>query len=412
MESRLTQQFENSAKEGKIAGIAAIALDKSGNVLFKGSWGTTNLADENAPAFAENTPVIIWSCTKIITSVAALQLIEQGKIGLEDLVGKHVPSMKNIQVLEGWQTNGEPICRPAKTEATIRHLMTHTSGFTYDFFDAKTLKWREAHNQPPAAYHTGTRDYYATPLSFDPGSQYEYGISTDWLGFVVEAVSGMPLNEYVTENITGPLGMLDTSPHPKTGQPYLVMHHRGNDGSLMANPDLNLHAAKPEVYGGGHYLYSTLNDYSTFLLALLNGGTHPASKVQILRPESVKEYIFADHLSRLGIPTTGVGEIRTTIPPVSSDGDLLPGISKSWSCGLMLNTQDNPTGRPAGSGQWCGLGNLFYWIDPVNGKLGLVMSGIFPFLDREVLTLFDELERMVYGHDSATEGEQRNFKFP
>jgi methyl acetate hydrolase len=409
MESQLISLFENSVKEGKIAGIGAIALDKSGHVLFKGSWGTTNLADENAQAFDENTPVFIFSCTKLITSVAALQLVEQGKIELDDLVEKYVPSMKDIQVLEGWQTNGDPIYRPAKTKATIHHLMTHTCGFTYDFLDAETLKWRVAQNQAPASYGNGVRDVFNSPLSFDPGTQYQYGVNTDWLGFVVEAVSGMPLNEYVKKNITDPLGMLDTDPHLKTGQSSLAMHLRGEDGSLTANPDIT-HPANPEVYGGGSFLYSTLNDYSTFLLTLLNRGTHPSSKVRILLPESVKEYIFADHLSRLGISAAGVGEMRTAIPPLSGEGDLLPGISKSWSCGLMLNTQDNPTGRAAGSGQWCGLGNLYYWVDPVNGKLGLVMSSIFPFMDREVLTLFDELERMVYGHDSATEGEQRNFK--
>ncbi|RFU31819.1 hypothetical protein B7463_g4525, partial [Scytalidium lignicola] len=345
MAERLVPLFENSVKERKVAGVAGIILDKPGNVLFKGTWGTTNLADDNAPAFTADTSLLIFSCTKLVTSVAILQLVEQGKINLEDHVEKYVPKIKDIQVLEGWDANGDPIFRPPKTTPTIHHLITHSGGFTYEFLNKSNLKWR----------------------------------------------------------------MLNTGAGPKPGEPYLLIHNRGDDGSLTANPDMNYHTTKREICNAGAYLYSTLNDYSTFLLTILNEGTHPSSKVQILRPETVKDYLFTDHLAKLNVPTAPAGLFRSAMPSITRDAEILPGISKSWSCGLMLNTEDNPTGRRAGSGQWCGLSNLFYWIDPVDGKLGMIMSGILPFLDPEVLTLFDELERVAYGHDSAKEGERRHF---
>ncbi len=402
LDSRLKPTFEAAAKDKKVPGVAAIALDKSGEVLFKGAYGTTNLDDPSAPSLTSTTPIIIWSCTKLVTSVAALQLIEQGKLSLDDPVSKYVPRIKQIQVLDGFKEDGEPNFRAPKTKATILNLMTHTAGFSYDFFDADTLKWRQSAGQNPSEYiGVGATSNFESPLLFDPGTKYTYGVNTDWLGFVVEAISGMPLNEYVEKNIFGPLGITNSGSHIKAGEKLLVVHHRGEDGSLTANPAI-VPAESPAHYGGGHFIIATLDDYSSFLLTILNGGTHPKSGAKILKEETVKDYLFEDQIHKI-CSNDNIGVIKTANPILSVEGEFLPGLEKGWSCGLMLNPEGSPKGRSAGSGSWAGLGNLYYWLDPKAGKLGLVMSGILPFMDKEVLHLFDELERAVYGHESAKE---------
>jgi len=402
LDSRLKPTFEAAAKEKKVPGVAAIALDKSGEVLFKGAYGTINLDDPSAPALTSSTPIIMWSCTKIVTTVAALQLVEQGKLGLDDLVEKYVPRIKQIQVLDGFTEDGQPKYREPKTKPTVLQLMTHTAGFSYDFFDAETGKWRAAVGQNPSEYVVaGATSNFESPLLFDPGTKYTYGVNTDWLGFVVEAISGMPLNEYVEKNILKPLGITNSGSHVKDGEKLLVVHHRGEDGSLTANPAL-VPAASPQHYGGGHFLISTLDDYSNFLLTLLNNGTHPKSGAQILKEDTVKEYLFGDQIHKI-CSNDGIGVIKTANPALSVEAEFLPGLEKGWSCGLLLNPEGSPKGRSSGSGCWAGLGNVYYWIDPKAGKLGLIMSAILPFMDKEVLHLFDELERAVYGHESAKE---------
>jgi len=402
MEARLNKAFQAAVDAKKVSGVAAIALDKSGSVLYKGSFGKTNIDDPNAPVLTDTTPIVMWSCTKLMTSVAVLQLVEQGKLQLDDPVEKYVPKINNIQVLDGFDENGEPKYRAPKKKPTILNLLTHTAGFSYDFFDDATLRWRLHSGRQPASY-IATAQYVdvETPLIFDAGERHNYGSNTDWAGFVVEAISGKRLDHYFEEYILKPLGMNDSGSALKPGARKLDIHFRGENGVLTPAPDL-APAVNAEMYGGGHFLYSTLNDYSSFLLTLLNGGKHLQSGARILEEATVKDYLFTDHIHKICSPDA-VGKVISYIPQVSLNGELLPGLEKGWSCGLMLNPEGSPKGRSPGSGFWCGLGNLYYWMDPKEGKLGLFITEILPFLDPESLFLFDELERAVYGHESSKE---------
>jgi len=234
MKPRLDEAFASAAKDNKVPGVAAVAMNKSGEVLFKGTYGSTNASDSSDSAeMTADTPMLLFSCTKIFTSVAALQLVEQRKLKLEDLVEKYVPSMADIQVLEGFDDDGKPQLRPSKTKATILQLMTHTTGFTYDFFNPETTKYTQATGGQLSTYGAvGSRECFNTPLAFDPGARFEYGINTDWLGFVVEAISNMSLDQYISKHITEPLGLKNTSAHVPNGVTQLYVHHRGEDGSL------------------------------------------------------------------------------------------------------------------------------------------------------------------------------------
>ena len=328
-QQRVEQAFKAAADAKKVPGVAGIALDTNGNTLFKGAYGVTNLSDESkAKAMTTSTPLMLWSCTKVVTSVCALQLVEQGKLNVDDLVEKYVPEIKNIKVIEGFNDDGSPKLREQKTKATVLMLMTHTSGLSYDFFDQTTLDYRTHMKQAPHAYSSGEKHlFFDTPLLFDPGSKYTYGTNTDWLGFVVEAISGLKLNEYVQKNILDVLGMKNSGSHLKSGsyvEDGLLIHHRGEDGSLTANPEM-AYAENPPIYGGGHFMYSTLDDFSTFLLAILNGGTDPRSGAQILKKETVSEYLFEDKVEQICSPD-GVGVVPTCAPMLSSEGEFLPGL--------------------------------------------------------------------------------------
>jgi methyl acetate hydrolase len=406
MEARLNEAFKAAVDAKKVPGVSAIVLDRSGHVIYKGVFGTTNIDDTSAPPVTETTPTTMWSCTKLVATVAALQLMEQGKFQLDDLVEKFVPKIQKLQVLDGFDEKGEPKYRAPKNKPTILHLMTHTAGLSYDFFDKPTLRWRAWSGRDPATYIT-TGQYLdvETPFIFDAGERHNYGCSTDWLGFVVEAISGIKLNEYVEKNILKPLEMNDSGSVLK-GRKFDV-HVRGENGKLTANPGFE-NAVNAEMYGGGHYLYSTLNDFSNFLLTILNNGKHPKIGVRILQDYTVSEYLFQDQIHKVSSADL-VGKVTSCIPQVSLSGEFLPGIAKGWSCGLMLNAQQTPKGRSAGSGFWCGLGNLYYWVDPKAGKLGLFVTEILPFLDIEATHLFDEFERAVYGHEASKGiGEKAN----
>ena len=416
MEARLNPLFESGTEDGQLPGIAAIVLDSSGKPLYRKAFGVNHVSAPDSAAYTTSTPTLIWSCTKLVACIAALQLVEQGKLSLDDPVEKYVPDINKIRVLDpsSKDENGNLGTRPMKTKPTVLHLFTHTAGFTYDFFDNDTLTWQIQNQGTPSGYLAlGLLKCFHTPLGADPGEKYTYGVNIDWLGFVVEAITKKPLNEYVESNITKPLGMSNTVAHFPEGKDRLLVHMRDGEGKLAANDELKP-ADKPEKYGGGHYLVSTLDDYSTLLLTVLNKGTHPTSNTQILQSKTVDEYLFKDFipqaLSKSSNPSAGaadIGKIASSIPQLTATGQFLPGQKLGWSCGLMLNPDDVKGGRKAGSGAWAGLGNLYYWIDPKGGLTGLIMSSVLPFFDVKVLELFAALEGAAYG-----EGKAENFSAP
>ncbi|KIX09027.1 uncharacterized protein Z518_00105 [Rhinocladiella mackenziei CBS 650.93] len=402
MEAKLNPLFEAAVKEKRVPGIGAMVVDSKGNFLLKETFGTNNLADTNAASFDADTTMQMHSCTKLLTSIAALQLMEQGKLSLADPVEKFVPRISRVQVLESFTTGDQPqpILRTPKSKPTILQLLTHTAGFSYDIFDVPTLQFRMSTGRAPASYHTtGVWEDFETPLLADPGTKYIYGINTDWLGFVVQNVSGILLPEYIDQMILRLLGMNATSAYLTEGKERLLTHFNIDD-KLNADPDAK-NSETVDIWGGGAYIYSTMNDYAKLLATILNEGTSPETHNSILKPATIKEYLFTDHLPS-NIDKSLLGEIGTSIPLLSSEGSFFPSLpisSRGWSCGLLLNHEDLPYGRKKGSGAWCGLGNLYYWIDPASNMAGMVCSAILPFFNPSVMKLFDQVERVAYGHD-------------
>ena len=295
----------------------------------------------------------VASMIKPITSVAVLQLVEQGKLSLDAPVPNIDPALGSPQVLAGFDAVGTPRLRAAKRPITLRHLLTHTSGFTYRLWDAKAVRYFKAIDRLPSAVKNAVP---RMPLMFDPGDRWQYGPGIDWVGRIVELISGEPLDKYFRKNIFDPLAMKDTAfvISPQQSAREASVHRRKLDGSFAPQP-MEQQTRRRRFSGGGG-IYSTGPDYLAFIRMLLQGGS--LNGVRILQPNTVAQ------MGQNQIGKIEAGVLKTTVPALSNDVDFFPGISLKWGFGHMINMQPGPDGRSAGSLSWGGLLNTYYWIDP------------------------------------------------
>ena len=382
--SQVDAVLRRAAESREVPGVVAMAATDKG-LLYEGAVGRRAL--DQPDAMTLDSVFRIASMTKAITSVAAMQLVEQGKLKLEEPVPDIDPTLGSPQVLEGFDPSGAPRLRPAKRPITLRHLLTHTAGFGYDMWDPNVGRYLEAAAVP--ARSTGQVASIRVPLVFDPGEKWEYGINTDWVGRLVEAMSGMPLDVYFRDRIFTPLGMKDsgfvTTAEQRGRQARL--HLRQPDGSLIPQP-LEPPATAAEFWSGGGPLYSTGRDYLQFLQMLLNQGSWNGAR--LLRPETVA-LMEQNHTG--AIPA---GILKTENPALSNDVDLFPGAQIRWGLGFMLNVDAGPNGRSAGTVSWGGIFNTYYWLDRTRRVTGLIMTQVLPFADRQVLALYGRFERAIY----------------
>jgi len=361
----------------EIPGVVAMAANEA-SVVYQGAFGLRNLAA--AVPMSSDTVFRIASMVKLLTSVAALQLVEQGRLKLDEPAANIDPTLAAPQLLAGFDAKGVPQLRPAHNPLTLRNLLTHTSGFSYPLWDPNAVRYLKAARGKP---HLPRR-----PLMFEPGSRWAYGGSLDNVGRLVEIASGQSLDRYFGDHITGPLGMNDTgfTITEKQRARQASLHVREASGKLLPQPFEKLVA--PTAFSGGGGIYSTAPDYLTLLQALLNGGSFRGTS--ILRPESVA-LMSANQTGNLEI-----GVMRTTNPALSNDVDLFPGVRLHWGMGHMINAAPVVDGRRAGSLTWAGLFNTYYWIDPTARIAGVIMMQILPFVDKQALVAYRQFERGIY----------------
>jgi methyl acetate hydrolase len=376
-----------ATRAGELPGIVALAATDSG-IVYEGVFGMRRLHD--GPAMTRETVFRIASMVKLITSVAVLQLVEQGKLSLDAPVPDIDPAIGSPQVLDGFDDKGVPQLRSAKQPITLHHLLTHTSGFAYPLWDAKVVQYAAALKRLPAAQR---KLLPHKPLMFDPGERWQYGNSVDWVGRIVEEVSGEPLDQYFRTHVLDPLGMNDTAfvISPEQYKREATNHRRGPDGVLTAEPLEPLPKQQPpapHTFSGGGGIYSTAPDYLTLTRALLRGGE--LNGARILRPETVAL------MGQNQIGDVNVGVLKTTVPGLSNDVDFFPGIPLKWGFGHMINMQAVPGGRSAGSLTWAGLLNTYYWIDPSRRIAAVFMTQVLPFADHTALRLYRQFERGIY----------------
>ncbi len=379
----LDRTLERAVDGGVVPGVVVLAADDDG-IVYSAAFGSREIG--KAPAMAMDTVVWIASMTKLITSIAALQLVEQGRIGLDEPVGAYVPEVAAVGVLEGIDDAGVPRLRAPRRPITLRHLLSHTSGYSYRTWNPVMRRYQELVGIPDPTQ--GKKASFMTPLVCDPGDRWEYGVSTDWAGQVVESVSGQTLESYFRTHILDPLGMWDTGfvLHPAVSARLASLHARRSDGSFEVLPPED--PAPPDFFGGGGDAFSTGPDYLRLLRMVLAGGQ--LDGVRVLRPETVAEM----GQNQIGELTTGM--LKSVDLAASHDVEFFPGTAKTWGLASQIVSQDTATGRAAGSLNWAGLFNTYFWIDPVRRVTGVFLTQILPFGDPRVLDLFTEFECAIY----------------
>ncbi|CAN0134921.1 unnamed protein product, partial [Phaeothamnion confervicola] len=367
--------LRDAVATGGVPGAVA-ALTTRESTVFESACGLRTLGQP--AAMTPDTVMWIASMTKPVTGVAAMQLVEQGRLSLDEPAAKVLPALGEVKVLDGWDAAGRPRLREPRGAITLRRLLTHTSGYAYDIWNPDMDRYLNVMGLPRAG--SGRNIALATPLAFDPGERWEYGIGIDWASKMVEAAGGLRLGDYVREHVFAPLGMGSTAYRitPSMRERLAKVHQRTDDGGLSVT-DFETNQ-DPEFDPGGGGLYSTAGDYLAFIRMILNRGSTGA--VRLLKPETV------DLMSR-----NAMGNLRVTYLPavrrsLSLDAEFFPGVPKTWGLTFMINEANAPTGRPAGSLAWAGLGNTYFWIDPKNGIGGLAMAQVLPFVDPRALGLF------------------------
>jgi CubicO group peptidase (beta-lactamase class C family) len=375
--------LQGGVSRNDVAGVIAVAATPKG-VVYEGAFGKANVA--TGAAMTLDTVFWLLSMTKAFTATACMQLIEQGRLHLDDDAAKYLPELASPQVLEGFAEDGTPRMRPAKRAIKVRHLLTHTSGYTYSIWSEALTRYEKVTGMPDIA--TCKNAAFTAPLEFEPGERWEYGISMDWVGKLVEAVSDQSLEIYFRENIFAPLGMKDSGFLIGTEQKRRVatFHNRRADGGLDPAPFEM--PQRPEFFMGGGGAFSTPRDYMAFLQALLDGGTMLG--VRILRPATIA-MMMQNQIGELNVQ-----EMRSAQPSYSRSFDQFPGQPHKWGLSFDINMQPGPNGRSAGSISWAGLLNCYFWLDPVKKVTGALFTQLLPFFDDRVVALYGDFERELY----------------
>jgi CubicO group peptidase (beta-lactamase class C family) len=382
--SALDASLRGAVERKDVPGVVALVTDRK-HVLYQGAFGVADVV--TGRPLTPDALFRIASMTKPIASVALMQLVEQGRIGLDDAAEKYLPELKELKVIESFDAaSGDYRLRLPSRRPTVRHFLTHTSGLAYTFTSAT---WRDL--KPRA----GDRFPFGGPLLFDPGERWHYSTSTDVVGRLVEVVSGRKLEDYFRAHIFAPLKMDDTSYNvPEAKGPRLVAQQQRAgarmDGAVeLQNPQAGLTMASP-VGGGG--LASTADDYGRFVRMLLNGGE--LDGVRVLKPETVA-LMSESHIGAVSVPA-----MKSALPR-SADFTFIADGRDKWGLGFLITVDQEPGKRSPGSLSWGGINNTFFWIDPARGIAGVIMMQYLPFADARALAVYDAFERGAYQLVSA-----------
>jgi methyl acetate hydrolase len=369
---------------GDVPGVVAAAVDGR-RTLYEGAAGRRGLA--NVHPMTLDTVIWYASMTKALVAAATMQLIERGRAQLDDPAARYLPALEAPRVLEGFDAAGAPRLRPAKRPITVRHLLTHTSGFGYDIWNADVNRYM-AENGIPSLIECRKKSLHQ-PLVCDPGERWEYGISIDWAGQLVEALSGLSLRDYLREHLFDPIGMVDTDfiLGPSQRRRRAGMHQRHPDGTLEAiEHQVN---QQPEFHMGGGGCYGTVRDYAAFVQTMLGRGV-ARNGARVLRRETVAL------MGRNAIGELHAGVLNAGLPTLANSSNFFPGMAQQWGLSFLINPEPASAGRSAGSLTWAGLANTYYWIDPAKGVGGVIATQILPFADSKVLALYAAFERATY----------------
>jgi len=387
--------LQEAVGEKKLPGIVAMVA-VGDRIVYEGASGKRDTT-KNIPMTADAI-FRIASMTKPVTSVAIMQLVESGRIKLDEPAATYASELSNVQVLEEFDAaTGKAKLRPPKTPPTVRQLLSHTSGFVYEFFDKKMQDYVATGAVPSA--RQGDDGFLKAPLAFDPGSRWEYGINTDWLGRLVEKVTGQRLEEYFRQHVFEPLGMTDTFfnvPAEKQAR-VVALHQRQEDGSFVEPPQQPFQPVR--FYSGGGGLYSTASDYLKFARMLIAGGK--LGNKRVLKAETVAE------MTRNQIGDLTLVQLTSSMPQLAKNPIRIPGSMDKFGLGFGINSKAAEGGRSSGSLAWAGIFNTFFWIDPPRKTCAVILMQILPFSDDAAVSVVEQFERAVYANPAEKAAPDR-----
>lgn len=377
----ISAALDAAVADGHAVGTVGVVADRSG-VLHESAHGVSHLDGDSA--MSTDHVFRAFSMTKAVGSLAAMQLVEAGRLDLDAPVTDLVDDFATVHVLDGWDGDTPRLREPA-TPCTTRHLLTHTSGIVYDVWNAEQTRYMAA-TEGVSTLSGTLASLQCFPMTFDPGTRWAYGPSTDWVGRVVEAVTGESIDAYVHRAILEPLGMASSGFELSSVADRAVgVHASTPDGFAAIQMDL---PPTPEFYGMGHAMHTTGPDYARFCRMILGGGELDGNRVASV-----------DTIAAMSV--NAIGDLRvepqpTANPALGGDIDLFPGVEKTFTLGFMRNEADVEGMRRAGSLSWAGVMNTHYWIDPTAGLVGVVMMQHLPFVDPAALATYEAFERAVY----------------
>ena len=374
----LDQALDAAVERGDTAGIVGLVVDRNG-VLFEGASGQLSVA--SGTVMPSDAIFNMASMTKPVTSVAVMQLFDQGLLGLDDPVSDYVPGFDALEVLTSFDAaTGAFETAPATRVMTLRHLLSHTSGIGYAFSNATVA--RLSREFPGAAE-------WELPLLNEPGAQWHYSASTRVLGLVVEQLSGQSLEDYFREHIFEPLDMPDTSYAVRGDQVGRVptLQTRAADGSLPEARQ-NVPTTPTPPFGGDGGLYSTAHDYGQFMRMFLNGGELDGARI-----------LSAEAVALMG--QNQIGDLfvelqDAAIPQFTKPFPLGAGTDKFGLGFQITNADSGGASRSAGSMAWAGAFNTEFWIDPQRGVAATLLMQVVPFYDDGAIRALQDFEATVY----------------
>ncbi|KIX09306.1 uncharacterized protein Z518_00385 [Rhinocladiella mackenziei CBS 650.93] len=392
LDSILQKYVEASPSAKQLMAAGLVLRDRSGATIYSNAYGKLNDGDDSPP-FTTESPCWVASLTKLLTAVCVMQLVEKGAVDLDDDVGKIVPDLADIKILRGFDNEGNAILVEKSKPLTLRNLLTHSSGFCYDNFDPEMIKWSTSVGRTVTS-QSHSLEGFTFPLKFEPGESWMYGVSSDWAARVVEVVSNSTLEAYAQEHVFKPLGMVSStffiSGHPELASRRAIVAFRSPlDGKLVTGDDPA--PLQPKQISGGAGLFTTAQDYSNLLAALVsNDGV-------LIKPATVKELFRPQLRDTKDLQAFCDGPFHDAICP-----EFPRCLPVNYALGGAVNLEDVPGKRRKGSVMWSGYTNSHWWIDLETGIAGTLFTQVLPMVDPVVIALYDELERAVYQGITST----------
>ncbi|KAF2867507.1 beta-lactamase/transpeptidase-like protein [Massariosphaeria phaeospora] len=376
-----------------VPGAAMAVVDKDGKYVYKKVAGYSGVAEDAKPLKFDQT-FFVASCTKLVTSIAAMQCVERGLIGLDDTIDNYLPELA-AQPVASLKSPTEFELKPAKNSITLRQLVTHSSGVVYDSFDPAITLWRASHNETPNFPPTDglVATSFAYPRAFDAGESWMYGGGLDWTSLLVARLNNVSFEDYVTKHIAKPLHLKaftwHLSRHPEVGKKLMASSFRGEDGKLV--PGTTPPWPEPVGEGGGAGIFTTVHDYTRVLADLLK------DKPVLLSPSSIDQF-FSPQFAPGSGPAQGMvtNDEQTWGPVLGAHTD---GVSMNHGLGGALVMEDvdrKDYFKPKGTLTWSGMLNLMWSVNRERGLALFYATQVLPWNDAKTFKLASDFETAVW----------------